>query len=232
MAYKAQKTVQMLLKGSTRIPGNTLLFIWVILCCFSCKQHIKEAVVPYYNTPDFTPVWLDASNDSVRQMHTIGLFTCIDQSGQPVTEKQLEGKITLVNFFFSSCGSICPVMTKNLKKVLNGFHGEPSLQVMSYSVTPWIDSVPRLKNYAEKNELFGKLWFLLTGDKASIYALARRSYFAEEEAGYNKDSSEFLHTEHILLIDGNRHIRGVYNGTVALETERMREDIEGLMKSE
>ena len=120
-------------------------------------------------------------------------------------------------------------MTKNLKRIGDQFKDNQKVQLMSYSVTPWIDSVERLKWYADKYQVNDQQWHLLTGVKSEIYQLARQSYFAEEELGYNKDSTEFLHTEHVLLIDPDLHIRGVYNGTVSLETEKMGKDIRTLL---
>ncbi len=122
-------------------------------------------------------------------------------------------------------------MTKNLLKVQKAFPQNNHIAFISHTVTPSIDSVARLKKYAERFGLDDR-WHLVTGDQAAIYTLARQSYFAEEEPGFTKDSTEFLHTEHILLIDANKHIRGVYNGTLELEIDRMIEDIQQLLKEE
>ena len=102
--------------------------------------------------------------------------------------------------------------------------------MLSYSVTPWVDSVSRLKKFADKYSIQTDKWHLLTGSTNSIYTLARQSYFAEEETGYSKDSSEFLHTEHFILVDKQGYIRGIYNGTLPLETQRLKEDIDILLK--
>jgi len=99
---------------------------------------------------------------------------------------------------------------------------------LSYSVTPWIDSTQKLKKYAEFYNIIPGKWHLLTGDKSKIYELARKSYFAEEEIGFTKDSTEFLHTEHFVLVDASGRIRGIYNGTLSLETERLIGDIRKL----
>src|SRR5206468_2384547 len=93
--------------------------------------------------------------------------------------------------------------------------------LLSYSVTPWIDTKEKLKGYKEAKGITNKAWHFLTGDKGSIYTLARQSYFAEEDLGFTRDSSEFLHTEHVLLIDGSGRIRGIYNGTLQLEMAQL-----------
>lgn len=184
----------------------------------ACKQAVR---LPYYNTADFTPVWRADSG------HRIPAFSLTGQYGERVSDTTLRGKIYIANFFFTSCGSICPVMMKNLLKVQRAFPGDERIAFLAHTVAPWIDSPPRLKSYSEKYG-FDARWHLVTGSKASIYSLARQGYFAEEEPGYYKDSTEFLHTEHVLLIDTDRCIRGVYNGTLPLEMDRLITDIRQL----
>ncbi|GAA4415831.1 SCO family protein [Nibrella viscosa] len=186
--------------------------------------------VPYYNTPDFTPIWLTDSAEVNHQItHRIADFSFRDQTNAPVTPETLRGKIYVANFFFTSCPSICPKMTSLLKAVQDTFRQEPAVALVSFSVTPWIDSVPRLRQYADRNGMIDQKWHLLTGDKSAIYTLARRSYFAEEALGFTKDSTEFLHTEHLILVDPNRRIRGIYNGTILLEIDKLIADIRTLL---
>lgn len=190
-----------------------------------------ETHLPYYNTPAFSPEFFSSQTKATEKInHTIGSFSMTDQHGKKITQTDIEGKIHVANFIFTSCGSICPVMTKNMKPVQDAFKNDTGVVILSFSVTPWIDSVPRLKMYAVNNEITSPNWHLLTGDKAEIYNLARRDYFAEEDLGFTKDSSDFLHTEHVLLIDRTKRIRGIYNGTLQLETEQMIKDIRELMK--
>ena len=119
-----------------------------------------------------------------------------------------------------------------MKLVQDAFEKDSNIVQLSYSVTPWIDNVAKLKTYATNNGIKSANWHLLTGNKAAIYTLARTSYFAEEDLGFTKDSSEFLHTEHILLVDKQKHIRGIYNGTLQLEIEQLIKDIHTLIKQE
>jgi protein SCO1/2 len=186
--------------------------------------------LPYYNTPDFTPVFIPQGTDPAQKVpHRIGAFSFRDQYNQVVSQHVLEGKVHVANFFFTGCGSICPVMTRHLKMVDSCFKNEQDLLLLSYSVTPWIDNVNVLKKYADKNHISNPNWHLLTGSKGAIYNLARTAYFAEEELGFTKDSTSFLHTEHFLLIDRNKRIRGIYNGTLQLETEQLIRDIRELL---
>ena len=154
----------------------------------------------------------------------------IDQHGRTITEQDTHGKIHVANFIFTSCGSICPVLTENMKRVQQVFRNNPNVVQLSYSVTPRIDSVPGLKKYALANAITSPQWHLLTGSKTAIYALARQSYFAEEDLGFSKDSSNFLHTEHMLLVDRGGHLRGIYNGTLQLETAQLISDINTLLE--
>ena len=185
--------------------------------------------LPYYNTPNFTPQFVDDEQNVNKHIdHQIANFAFRDQHNNIITEKDIEGKIHVADFFFTSCGSICPIMTDHMKKIDSVYRDQTDVILLSYSVTPWLDSVKVLKRYVEKNQINNPNWHLLTGSKSEIYTLARRSYFAEEDLGFTKDSTNFLHTEHFLLIDRNKRIRGIYNGTLALEIEQLIKDIKTL----
>ncbi len=199
-------------------PLVAMLLILLLFTLLSCEPE-KTATLPFYNTPDFTPLWLSEKQASEQKIHTISPFSFTDQSGQAITNQTLSGKIYVANFFFTACGSVCPTITNQLIAVQDTFKNEKDILLLSHSVTPWADSVSQLQTYA-----------LLTGKKAEIYQLARQSYFAEEEIGYTKDSTEFLHTEHALLIDRKGRIRGIYNATLPLEIQKMITDIRALQK--
>lgn len=197
----------------------------LFVCC-QCKPEAKP--LPYYNTPDFTPLFLSQQDAKKEITHAIDDFSFTDQEGKTITQRTIEGKIHVANFFFTSCGSICPVMTDHLSTVQNTFLHDTSIVLLSYSVTPWIDSVSKLNSYAASHHIHADQWHLLTGKKNAIYNLARRSYFAEEQMGFTKDSSDFLHTEHVLLIDRQKHIRGIYNATLQLDIQQLITDIQVL----
>jgi protein SCO1/2 len=206
-------------------------FLLLLTAIFACTNMQVKEQLPYYNTPDFTPVFLASQKEAEGKItHTISPFSFTNQLGKNITEKNIEGKTHVANFIFTRCGSICPVMTKHMKLLQDQFRNDTSVVMLSYSVTPWADSVARLKAYAEQNEITATNWHLLTGNKGDIYQLARKSYYAEEDMGYTKDSTEFLHTEHILLVDKTKKIRGIYNGTLQLEIEQLIKDIKVLQK--
>jgi len=209
------------------------LIAWASISLFllmvACKQQLATSSLPYYNTPDFTPVFLNGMAAVEKTIdHTIGSFALNDQEGRAISSKDLKGKIHVANFFFTGCGSICPGMMNKMAILNHEFEDDSSVVFLSFTVTPWRDSVPRLKEYANVNKFIAPNWHLLTGPKSAIYNLARRSYFAEEALGFTKDSTDFLHTEHILLVDKTGRIRGIYNGTLALDMEQLGKDIRDL----
>ena len=116
--------------------------------------------------------------------------------------------------------------------VNDSFKNDDSIVYLSYSVTPWIDKPSVLKKFKTNYGISNKNWHFLTGSKAEIYNLARQSYFAEEDIGFSKDSTEFLHTEHFILVDKTKRIRGIYNGTLQLEMEQLIKDIKTLKQDQ
>lgn len=210
---------------------NSFLLYSILISLLSCKEKAKP--LPYFTTPDFTPHFIENEADVNQKItHFIGDFSCKDQNNALITQKNIEGKIHVANFFFTACGSICPTSMSNLSKVSNAFLNDSTILILSYSVTPWIDRVARLKQYALGNKVSDVNWHLLTGKKAEIYTLARKSYFAEEELGYDKDSTNFLYTEHFILVDKHKRIRGIYNGTLQLEADLLISDIKQLKEEE
>lgn len=206
------------------INSITLLVLW------GCAQAVKVSPLPYYNTPDFTPQFLLPNSAGKKISHHIGPFQVLNQHGNYMGLEKLKGKIHIANFFFTSCSSICPSMMRHLKKAVEAYSSDSMTIFMSFSVTPWIDSVPRLRQYAKVNQFDSPYWHLCTGETKAIYQLARRSYFAEEALGYTKDSTDFLHTEHVLLVDPALRIRGIYNASLPLDIEQLISDISTLRK--
>jgi protein SCO1 len=226
LGYWAQKIVSMY--QTVFLRSSFVVCISLLISCAAKKQ---VPPLPYYNTPAFTPEFFPSEKVAAEKInHTIPSFSFTDQNDQLITQATIEGKIHVANFIFTRCGSICPVMTKHMKLVQDAFKNNTEVVMLSYSVTPWIDSVKRLKEYSDNNEIISPNWHLLTGSQNEIYKLARQSYFAEEDLGFTKDSTDFLHTEHILLIDKTKRIRGIYNGTLQLEIEQMIKDIATLLR--
>ena len=197
-----------------------------IVCCFIISCYENKKALPFYNSPDFTPIFEEPKSE----IHIIKEFVFTNQNEEDFGSMDLVGKIHVANFMFTSCTNICPIMTTNMTKIENEFENDEGVQLVSFTVTPWIDSPELLKRYKKEFTQNSSNWNFLTGDKKKIYKLARESYFAEEEIGFTKDSSDFLHTEHFLLVDKKLRIRGIYNGTLKLEMMQIIEDIKTLKK--
>ncbi len=196
----------------------------------SAKEEENISSLPVYNTPDFTPVWLNSGNrDSA--FHTIAPFAFTDQNGNTFDSKQLDGKIYAVDFFFTTCPGICPKLTANLGKVQDAFKNDPNVMLLSFSVTPETDNSGVLNSYAKNHNVSYDKWKLLTGARKDIYSLARRSFYADEDLGLQQNENDFLHTENVLLIDAKGRIRGVYRGTLQLDIEKLIKEI-GILEKE
>lgn len=207
----------------------SLIKILLGVCIVGCSSDATQ--IPYYNTPDFTPIFLSENQELKKTItHQISDFSFVNQNKQIITNKEIEGKVHVANFMFTSCTSICPDMTGNMKLVEEAFFNDERVAVLSYSVTPWIDTPDKLLDYVKFNDIKTNNWHFLTGSKNDIYSLARESYFAEESIGFSKDSTDFLHTEYFILVDKNKRIRGVYNGTLMLESKQVVEDIKILLE--
>jgi protein SCO1/2 len=204
-----------------------------LLLFFSCKKNdhkeisSKIDVLPYYNEASFTPKWIATKSDKLKSFHSIPNFSLTDQDGKNITQKTFENKIYVTDFFFTTCPGICPKMTGNMSLVQEAFKDDDAILLLSHSVTPTIDSVAQLKKYAIDKEI-GKNWHLVTGDKKEIYDLGRNSYFVEEDLGAPKSIDDFLHTENFVLIDKNKHIRGIYNGLSKNSVKQLIVDIKTL----
>ena len=210
-----------------RINIGIILWIW-ITSCSNFKN--KKEVLPFYNTADFTAEWIDETDSKYNHIHTIDTFTMHNQLGHIFTSDSLKGKIYVANFFFSICPSICPKMANNLKLLQDKFADNSAVNLVSFSVMPWVDSVGKLKLYGQNLGINPTQWHLLTGNKERTYTLGRQSFFAEKTEGLKKDSSDFLHTETMLLIDTKARIRGVYSATELKDIDRATEDIKALLK--
>ena len=211
------------------MTARIFLHLLIFLSLYGCSAStIKTDPLPYYSSSDFTPQWLHEKDADT--IHSIPEFSFTDQNGSLVSRKSFDNKITVVNFFFTTCPGICKKLTVSLSKVQDAFKNSNDVMLLSHSVTPEKDSVPVLKIYAAENHVISNKWYLVTGQRNEIYRIARKAYFADEDMGWKEDSTTFLHTENILLIDKQHHIRGVYKGTVPNEVNELIADIKKLQQ--
>ncbi len=160
--------------------------------------------------------------------HRIMDFALVDQLGRTITLNDLGDRIIVSDFFFTTCATICPKMTTQMERVQEAFKTDDRIVLLSHSVTPEMDSVPVLADYAALHQADPERWHFLTGPRKQIYALARRSYFACLEEG-DGGPDDFVHTENFVLVDPQRRIRGFYDGTNAKEVDQLIADIRKLL---
>ena len=181
-------------------------------------------MLPIYNPADVNPELVDSTMQYKSKYHKIADFSFVNQNGKTITQKDYEGKIYVADFFFTTCGSICPKMTTNLVKVQEAIIYNPKVMLLSHSVMPDVDDVVKLKQYAMKNKVNDAKWNLVTGDKKEIYKMARMSYLAVKQ-GKPDELYDMVHTENFVLVDAKKQVRGFYDGTKPEEITRLIEDI-------
>ncbi len=172
---------------------------------------------------------VDSTIQHQKKYHKIADFSLINQNGKTITQNDYKNKIYVADFFFTTCQTICPIMTDNMSQIQKELINDEDIMLLSHSVTPEIDTVAQLKRYAIKKGVDDKKWNLVTGDKKQIYQLARKSYLAVKDNG-NGDAFDMIHTENFMLIDKKRQIRGFYDGTKSEEIIRLLNDIKILKK--
>lgn len=223
------------------LEANKIKLFFILVCTLltSCKQEFKKEDIvaketsrvehlPYYNDALFTPNWLTPNSEEEKLFHKIPDFELVNQLGDTITQKTFDNKIYITDFFFTSCPGICLKMTANMSKLQEEFKEDSEIILLSHSVTPSIDSVAVLHEYAEKHNVIANKWHLVTGDRNEIYELGRNQYFVENDLGIPKNINDFLHTENFLLIDKEKHIRGIYNGLNRASIAQLITDIKAL----
>jgi protein SCO1/2 len=211
-------------------------FIFFALLSSVIMYLIYNALQPKKRLPIYQPNMVnselvDSTLQHVKKYHRIADFSLINQNGDTITQEDYQNKIYVADFFFTTCPTICPIMTANLVEVQAALASDPDILLLSHSVTPEIDSVAQLKKYAIEKGVNDAKWNLVTGDKKQIYELARKSYLAVQEDG-DGGPFDMIHTENFILVDKQRRIRGFYDGTKEEEMDRLLSDIEILKNSE
>ena len=183
-----------------------------------------KRILPIYSPAMVNFELVDSSMQHVKKFHRIADFKLKNQNNKWVTQNTFENKIYVADFFFTTCPSICPIMTENMSVIQNTFKNDSSVLLLSHSVTPKIDSVAQLKKYALEKGIIDEKWHLVTGPKKEIYDLARQSYLAVKT---NVDGNlyDMIHTENFILIDPDKRIRGFYDGTVKEDMKEIQNDI-------
>lgn len=200
----------------------------IIYLFYTALQPQKKLHI--YQPNMVSPELVDSTLHHKKKYHTIAPFELVNQNGQRITQADYNDKIYVADFFFTTCPTICPIMTKNMAEIQHHILDDPEVLLLSHSVTPTIDSVAQLKKYALEKGVMDRKWNLVTGDKKQIYELARKSYLAVKSDG-DGGPYDMIHTENFILVDKERRIRGFYDGTNPEEIQELLEDIETLKES-
>lgn len=185
--------------------------------------------LPVFQPHDVNAALVDSTVQHVKKYHTIADFKLVNQNGDTITQQNYAGKIYVADFFFTTCPTICPVMTENMRVIQDAIAKDDKVMLLSHSVIPEQDSVPVLNAYAKNRGVNAKKWNLVTGDKKQIYNLARKSYLAVQTVG-DGGPYDMIHTENFILVDPEKRIRGFYDGTNPVEIEQLIADIKKLEK--
>ena len=197
-------------------PYKTFIIVFLVLSVgifFGIYTlQTPEKTLPIYSPRDINPELVDSTVQHIGNDHKIADFAFTNQNGKIITRKDYENTIYVADFFFTTCPTICPKMTDNMVWLQNQLKNNPEVKLLSFSVTPDIDTPEVLKKYAIEKGVDDTRWNLVTGDKKDIYYLARKSYLAVK-TGKPEEMYDMVHTENFILVDKNKRIRGFYDGT-------------------
>lgn len=202
----------------------TLSIVIITLFYFALKP---QKSLPIFTPSMVNPELVDTTVQHIANNHFIADFSFVNQNGKKITQEDYKGKIYVADFFFTTCQTICPLMTDNMSWLQQQIKNNPKVMLLSHSVTPDIDSVSVLKKYAIQKGVLDTKWNLVTGNKKDIYYIARKSYLVVK-TGKPEELYDMVHTENFVLVDDKRRVRGFYDGTKREEVERLLEDIKFL----
>lgn len=209
--------------------GIVLLVLSVIIISAIYQVLIPKKTLKIYQPNDFSSELVDSTLQHVKKYHTIQNFSLTNQNGATVTQDFYKDKIYVADFFFTTCMTICPIMTNHMAQLQKELINDPEVLLLSHTVTPEIDTVAQLKKYALEKGVNDQKWNLVTGEKKQIYNLARKSYLVAKDVPFSE--YDLIHTENFVLIDKKKRIRGTYDGTNPDAIKQLLEDI-AILKTE
>lgn len=205
-----------------------MLVLSAIIITIMMQLVTPQKVLQVYQPAQVEQELVDSTKHHVKKYHTISDFALYNQNGKTITQEDYKDKIYVADFFFTTCQTICPVMTDHMIKIQEATKNDDHVLLLSHTVTPEIDDVERLKKYALEKGVIDEKWNLVTGDRKEIYDLARKSYLVAKDNPY--EEFDLIHTENFVLVDTKKRIRGFYNGTDPKEIDKLLEDIKILEK--
>lgn len=209
-------------------PLNLVLLIAAagvfIYAFFIYDKEKPTRILPIYGEKQYE----SKSGKTDTTYHTIQTFRFTNQDGKPVTEDSFKGSVYVTDFFFTTCHSICPIMSNQMERIYTKYKGNKEVKFLSHTVDPEIDTVEQLKAYAIKHNADAAQWMFVTGDKKELYNIARTGYLLNAEQG-DGGPDDFIHTQNFALIDKDKRIRGFYDGTDSTEMNKLMVDIDVLL---
>lgn len=193
----------------------------------------RQKTLPVINPIDVQEEMVDPEMLRIGRGHRIGAFRFQNQDGVYITDATMKGKVSVVEYFFTTCKSICPIMNSQMQRVQRRFANNKNVGIFSFTVDPQTDTVAQMKRYAVAHHAKSGQWHFLTGEKADLYALARKSFFVlkpAEAQNLGDAGSDFIHTNNFVLVDPQLRIRGYYDGTNAQEVGDLIRDIDLLLQ--
>ena len=219
----------------TRILLLITLVILAIAAAYVMTLNQQDVrTLPIIQPKDVKKEMVDPELLQIGMGHRIGDFTLLNQYGESITLEKVKGKVFVAEYFFTTCGTICPKMTEQMTRVQEKFRGNDAVKILSFTVNPDYDTVQVLLEYAQKYGAEKDQWHFLTGSKEELYRLARKSFFVlkpAEAMNLGDAGSDFIHTNNFVLVDQQLRIRGYYDGTSISEVNELMEDIELLLSN-
>jgi protein SCO1/2 len=201
-------------------------YLLLIFFCFSCSQ---ERSLPILGEKKTTTKTINGEQVIDTIYHQIPDFKFVNQDSLWISQEDFKDKIYIVDFFFTSCPTICPIMKTQMLRLHEHFKGNPAIKILSHTIDPYHDTVGVLKDYATRLEVDTKQWNFVTGEKDKIYEIAAKGYFVSAKEDKN-EAGGFIHSGAFVLVDKNRRVRGYYDGTKAEKVDLLMQDIELLLK--
>jgi protein SCO1/2 len=216
-----------------RLVFVALLFLLLLpIGYYYLSDHSKSKPLPVINPVDVQQEMVDPELLRIGKGHRIGAFRFENQDGVWITDAEMKGKISVVEYFFTTCKSICPIMNTQMQRIQKKYAHENDVRIFSFTVDPTIDTVAQMKRYATAHGAKAGQWHFLTGEKAALYNLARRSFFVlkpAEAQNLGDAGSDFIHTNNFVLVDQQLRIRGYYDGTSPKEVSLLQAHIAQLL---
>lgn len=210
-----------------------IVVIGITVAYFISKDQLEEKKLPVIQPKDLKKEMVNPELLKVGIGHRIGDFSFLNQNAEKVTLDNVRGKVFVAEYFFTTCGTICPRMTEQMTRVQKRFKGNDNVKILSFTVDPANDTVQAMRTYATKHGAVDGQWHFLTGKKKDLYALARNSFFVlkpAEAANLGDAGSDFIHTNNFVLVDQELRIRGYYDGTSIESVNELMNDIDLLIE--